>query len=209
MVSLPDHLMPAPVGKERLSREVVEAHQRDRVLAAAVAVFAGRGYQSTTVDHLVEAAQIGVGSFYSLFDGKEDCFLRLYDRIVAEARERIAAAGPDVPWADRVRAGLRELLLMVAAEPDRARIVLIEANTAGAAGARRYAATVAELTAVIREGRPAEGRGEEVPPPSFEDAAVAGLAWVLHQRLAAGEPVVVAELLPEMEGLVIAPYEIA
>ena len=79
--------------------------------------------------------------------------------------------------------------------------MIVEANTAGAAGERRYAATVAELAAALREGRLGEGAGDEAPPPSFEDAAVAGLAWVLHQRLAAGEPVVVEELLPEMEEL--------
>jgi AcrR family transcriptional regulator len=207
VVSLPDHLMPAPVGKERLSRQVIEEHQRDRVLAAAAAVFARRGYQPTTVDDLVGAAKIGVGSFYSLFDGKEDCFLSLYDRIVAEARERVGTAvDAGAPWAERVMAGLRELLEQVAADPDRARIVIVEANTAGPAGERRYAGTVAELSAVLREGRGTEP-GEGAPPPSFEDAAVAGLAWILHQRLAVGEPVVVEELLPEMAGFLVAPYE--
>ena len=39
----------------------------------------------------------------------------------------------------------------------------------------------------------------------LEDAAVAGLAWILHQRLA-GRPVAVRELLPEMAGFVVEPY---
>jgi AcrR family transcriptional regulator len=207
VASLPDHLMPVPMGKERLPKQVVEEHQRDRVLAAAAAVFAGRGYQSTTVDDLVGAAKIGVGSFYALFEGKEGCFLCLYDRIVADARERVGAAvGEGAPWADRVMAGLRELLEQVAAEPERARIVIVEANTAGPAGERRYAETVAELSAVLREGRGAES-GDEALPSTFEDAAVAGLAWILHQRLAVGEPVVVEELLSEMAGFLIGPYE--
>ena len=66
----------------------------------------------------------------------------------------MAAAPSEAPWADRVMAGLGALLELVAAEPDRARIVIVEAPTAGAAGEARYAATVAELTAVLREGRP-------------------------------------------------------
>lgn len=197
--------MPAPVGRARLSQEVVDEHQRQRTLSAAVGVFAERGYRSTTVDDLVDSAQIGVGSFYSLFGGKEDCFLRLYDGIVAEARERIvAAAGEGAPWDARVRAGLRELLSIAATEPDRARIVIVEANTAGPVAQRRYAETTAELTAAVRDGRSGEGHGGDRPPRSFEDAAVAGLAWVLHQRLAAGEPIVVDELLSEMESLFVA-----
>jgi AcrR family transcriptional regulator len=198
--------MPAAVGKERLSKAVVEKHQRDRVLAAATGVFAGRGYQSTTVDHIVGAARVGVGTFYALFSSKEDCFLCLYDRIAAEARERVVAAAPiEAPWADRVLAGLGELLELVAAEPDRARIVIVEAPTAGAAAEARYAGTVARLTAILREGR-AVGPSGEGPPASFEDAAVAGLAWILQQRLAERRPVAVEELLPEIAGFVVEPY---
>lgn len=200
--------MPTPVGKERLSKGVLAEHQRDRVLAAAAGVFAARGYQATTVDDLVAAARIGVGSFYALFGGKEDCFLQLYDRVVAEARERVSSAlEEETLWTDRAVAALRALLELVAAEPERARVAIVEANTAGLEARRRYAATTADLAAALREGRAAEPL--EQPPASFEDAAVAGIAWVLHQRLTTGEPVVVEDLLPEVESFLIAPYEIA
>ena len=104
-------------------------------------------------------------------------------------------------------AGLRELLEQVAAEPDRARIVIVEANTAGPG---RRAALRGDGGGARRRSprRPRGGAGRaRRPPPSFEDAAVAGLAWILHQRLAVGEPVVVEELLPEMAGFLVAPYE--
>ena len=192
--------MPVPVGRERLSRAVVEEHQRDRVLAAAVGVFAGRGYQATTVDNLVEAAQIGVGSFYSLFDGKEDCFLRLYDRIVAEARERIAAAA--ARGSTRRRDGRRRA---ARAAPDRRR----RARTGPGSCSSRPTPPAPPVSAATRRPSPswprlvragtARPRRRAGPPASFGDAAVAGLAWVLNQRLAAGEPVDVEELLPEME----------
>jgi AcrR family transcriptional regulator len=76
---LPDHLAAAPVGKDQLSRAVIAEHQRRRLLAAAAEVFADRGYTATTVEDLVAAAEIGVGSFYSLCSGKEECLLALYD----------------------------------------------------------------------------------------------------------------------------------
>jgi AcrR family transcriptional regulator len=205
VASLPDHLLPGAVGKEPIARDVLEQHQRQRALAAATGVFARRGYQSTTVDQIVSAARIGVGSFYGLFEGKEDCFLRLYDLIVAEAEERVAAVAGEARWADRVTAVVRALLEQAAAEPDRARVAIVEAPTAGAAAEARYAKTIARLAAGLREGRSGEAPGEG-PPPGFEHAAVAGLAWTLHQRLVAGEPLVVAELLPEMADFVVAPY---
>jgi len=86
--------MPRPVGRTKLPREVMKSHRRERVLDAATEVFAKRGYPATTVDRIVAAGKVGVGSFYAHFDGKEDCFLAVYDRIVADARERISAAIP-------------------------------------------------------------------------------------------------------------------
>src|SRR5215207_6161500 len=202
---LPDHLTATAVGKRRISKDVVAEHQRLRVLTAATEVFARRGYQSATVDQIVGAARIGVGSFYVLFEGKEDCFLRLYDLIVAEAEERIAAAAAgEGRWPDRVMAALRALLELIAAEPDRARVVIVEARTAGSAGEARYEATVARLAAALREGR-AAAAGDAEPQAAFEAAAVAGLAWSLHQRLAVGGPVVVEELLPQMADFLVAP----
>jgi AcrR family transcriptional regulator len=206
VASLPDHLLPGAVGKEQISRDIREQYQRQRVLTAATGVFARRGYQSTTVDQIVSAAKIGVGSFYGLFEGREDCFLQLYDLIVAEAEEAVAAAAAGKGrWEDRVVEVLRALLELAAAEPDRARVAIVEAPTAGSAAEARYAETVARLAAGLREGRAGDAPGEG-PPAGFEHAAVAGLAWTLHQRLAVGEPLVVAELLPEMADFVVAPY---
>jgi AcrR family transcriptional regulator len=207
VVSLPDHLKPAPVGKARLSSEVVEEHRRDRVLASAVAVFAERGFNATTVDDLVAATRIGVGSFYSLFGGKLECFLRLYDRLAAEARTRVLAAIPeDAPWPARLCAGLRELLALVAADPDGARVVLVEVLTAGPQGEARYSATTREVATALSGGRALDPRKGESLPASQESATVAGLAWLLHRRLTDGEGAEVGKLFPEMARVVLEPY---
>jgi AcrR family transcriptional regulator len=208
VVSLPDHLTPAPVGRARLPREVLEKHRRDRVLTAASGVFATRGFNSATVDDIVAAARIGVGSFYSLFGSKEECFLALYDRVVARARERVLAALPaGAPWPERFRTGLGLLLEDIAEDPDGARIVVVEAVAAGPAGETRYAATVEEIVGLLRGARALDRRGQALPA-SFERATVAGLAWLLYERLAAGdgERIDVEELLPEMVRIVLEPY---
>ena len=207
MGPLPDHLTSAPVGKAPLPKEVLEEHQRDRVLAAAAGVFATRGYNSTTVDDIVAAGRVGVGSFYSLFGGKEECFLALHDRVLAAARERVEAALPaGASWAERFQAGLGELLELVASDPDSARIVIVEALAAGPAGERRYAATIEEAAVILAAARALDHRGEELPA-SFERATAAGLAWLLYERLAGGERVDVEALLPEMLRIVLEPYE--
>ena len=151
-VTLPACLRAEPVGRRMLSFEVVQAQRRGRVLAAVTDVFATRGYRATTIDDLIAASQIGVGSFYALFEGKEACFLRAYDRVIDAASERIAAALPavDVSWPERTRVALEALLGWIAAEPLAARIVLIEAQAAGPAPLARYQATLERLASLLR-----------------------------------------------------------
>lgn len=206
MATLPEHLRAAPVGRERLPREELEAQRRDRVLDAAAAVFAERGYPASTVDDLLAAARIGVGSFYALFAGREDCFLALFDRTVEEARGAVeaAVAGEDA-WPERCRAALRAVLELAAAEPDRARVVLVEAQSAGAQAEARHARLLGEVAAALAGARAIERPGAPLPA-SFESSTAAGLAWLLHRRLATGDPLRVEELLPETTRIVLEPY---
>lgn len=206
VAGLPQHLARGPIGQEAISREVVEEHQRHRIALAACPVFAERGYRAATIDDVVAAARVSVGSFYGLFDGKEGCFLFVYDTVVAEARERLTKAIPDdAPWPEAAGSALRELLQMVAAEPLSARIVLVEAPTAGAAAEQRYAETMAELAGVLRGGRDLREQGASLPA-GLESATVAGISWLLHQRLVAGQLDEIPTLLPEVAELVFEPY---
>lgn len=198
--------MPMPVGREPLSRGVIAEHQRDRVLDAAIGVFAKRGYQGTTIDHIVAAARIGVGSFYEHFDGKEDCFLHAYDRIIGDAREKIAASVQlDASWPTQVVAFLRTSLALIAANPRAARIALVEIQTAGPAALTRYADTLESLFAPLSNGRHSSPLAA-VLPRTLEEAIVGGVVWLLHQRIVIGETSGVGDLLPDLLTIVIGPY---
>src|SRR6478672_4324917 len=132
MASPPEHLMPRPIGQEPFPREVLAEHHRERILGAALEIFAKRGYRGTTVGHLVAGARVGVNSFYSLFEGKEDCFISVYGLVAAEGRQRMAAAvGADAPWPQRARAVLRAMLEFIEEKPLAARIALVEVHTVG------------------------------------------------------------------------------
>jgi len=206
MVPLPEHLLPVPVGREPLSRKVIAEHQRDRVLDAAIGVFAKRGYQGTTVDNIVAAGRIGVGSFYELFDGKEDCFLQAYDRIVGDAREKIAAnVQLDAPWSTQVVAFLRTSLALIAAHPLAARIALVEIQTAGPVALNRHADTLQSLFTLLSRGRHSSPFAA-VLPRTLEEATVGGVAWLLHQRIVIGDTSGIGNLLPDLLTIVIGPY---
>jgi Transcriptional regulator len=205
-VALPEHLSKTPVGREPLAREVIDAHKRERIVAVAIEVFAKRGYRATTIEHIVAAAQVAVGSFYALFEGKEGCFLHCFDAVVAEATESTIAAVPDgASWGESVSAALAFLLDSIAAAPLRARIVFVEAQATGAAAEARYEATLDDVASSLRRGRELSSAAAGLPR-GFERTTLAGLAWLIHQRLVGAEPEKVPELFPEVAEILLEPY---
>jgi len=206
MVSLPEHLQAKPAGRHRLAPEVRAEHQRERILDAATAVFAERGYQGTTIDDIVAASKVGVGSFYELFDNKPDCFVQAYARIAADARERISAAIPsDAEWPAQACAALRALLELIEAEPGRARVALVEVQTAGPEALTRHEETVDSVIPLLARGRAANPALAQLPS-HLEEAIVGGLAWLLQQRLAQGEFEGADAHLPDVLEIAVVPY---
>jgi AcrR family transcriptional regulator len=206
MAQLPDALSKGPAGKERVSKEVMAEHQRDRVLAAAIEVFAERGYPGTTVDDIVTEAKIGVGNFYNLFGGKEECFLQAYDRAIEQGREEIEASlPPDEEWPVQAREALRALLAAIQSEPLRARLALVEVQTVGAKGVERYEKTLRAAAELLARGRTVSPYADQLPQ-RLEDAVAGGLAWFLQQALASGKTGNIEKRLSEAAEIVIEPY---
>jgi AcrR family transcriptional regulator len=202
---LPDHFLSAPVGREQVSREVLSEHQREAVLVRVTGVFAKRGYQATTVDDLLAAGKVGVSNFYALFDGKEECFLAAYERIVTNCREQIGRdTQTAADWAEEAYLGLGRLLQALLAEPLEARLALIEAQSAGAEGIARYNGLMDAAVDWLRSGR-AHYPDSEVLPVGFEQAAVAGLTFYLQQCLLDSRRHAFEELLSETSALILEP----
>src|SRR2546421_1587283 len=73
---------------KRLTRHEQKARTRERLLGAAATVFARRGFHGASVEEVAREAGYSIGALYSNFSGKEDLYLALLDRHVAE---RVAA----------------------------------------------------------------------------------------------------------------------
>jgi AcrR family transcriptional regulator len=76
---------------EVLTRKETQERTRERLLAAAAKVFARRGYQGATVDEIASEAGFTIGALYSNFAGKEELFLALADRQVAQRANEVRA----------------------------------------------------------------------------------------------------------------------
>jgi AcrR family transcriptional regulator len=169
-------------------------------------VFAKRGYQAATVGNLIAGAKISMGNFYKEFEGKEECFLQVYDRVVARAHERIAAEVPaGADWETQAVLGVKALVGFVGEEQMGARIVLIEAQTSGPKALRRHGAIVTEAAGFLRRGREF-GTAAGKLPENAEDAAASGLAWLLQSRLAQGRLKETETLREQITQMALEPY---
>jgi AcrR family transcriptional regulator len=81
-----------------------EAAVRDRIIRAALEVFAEKGYRGATIADVVRRSGLSVGAIYTHFSGKEALFLHSCDHVSGRGLEALAsrlatAAGT----ADRLR----------------------------------------------------------------------------------------------------------
>jgi AcrR family transcriptional regulator len=169
-------------------------------------VFAKRGYQAATVGNLIAGARVSMGNFYKEFEGKEDCFLQVYDRVITRLRGRIAREVPEgSDWEEQAVVGVRALVGFVGEEQLSARIVLVEAQTSGPDVLRRHGQTFAEVAAFLRRGREFGSAAGKLPE-NAEDAAASGLAWLLQSRLIREGLTDTATLREQVTQMVLEPY---
>ncbi len=67
-----------------------EAAVRDRIIRAALEVFAEKGYRGATIADVVRRSGLSVGAIYTHFSGKEELFLFSCDHISGRGMEELA-----------------------------------------------------------------------------------------------------------------------
>jgi AcrR family transcriptional regulator len=205
---MPDEeLGPLPAGRHGYSREQVAHHQRERLIAGLATAVAEKGYAAVTLADVVKEAKVSRRVFYANFESKEQCFLAAFDVVVGHLGELVAEATAGVEeWPQRVIAATRAVLGFLAAEPDLARLCLLESRVAGPAVTARFGEAVGGLLPLLRQGRAERPEGERSPPDSTEDTTLGSLVSLVQRKVAAGEAERLEELLPECVELVFLPY---
>jgi AcrR family transcriptional regulator len=176
-------------------RATLESATKDRLLQAAMDVFADRGYHGATVDDIVAASETSKGAFYHYFPSKQGVFLRLLEQLADLVEAGVETAIERQQGAlGKVEAALRVVLEVTAERRDLARILLIEAAALGPefeqsrVGIHRRFATLIQrhLDRAVADG--------DIPP---QDTALASAAWigaineVITQGLASGSDLLV------------------
>jgi AcrR family transcriptional regulator/DNA-binding MarR family transcriptional regulator len=196
-----------PGNGDGLPREHVSEIQRLRILGAMGDVAAERGAGSVTVAHVVAKAGVSRRTFYDLFEDREACFLEAFKEALAQASVGVLEAyGAPVSWRERTRMALWAMLVFFDAHPAAARLCVVEALAAGPRALEYRGEVLAGLIAAVDEGRSELPKGVRQPAPLTADGVVGAVFSVIHARILQAQRFALAELLPELMGMIVGPY---
>jgi AcrR family transcriptional regulator len=192
-----------PVGRHGLPRSFVARNQRLRILAAMLRLLPRLGYAKTTVGQLTREAGVSRAAFYTHFAGKEECFLATYELAGEWLCERVAAAaGVEDEWPAGVRAGIAEMLRLLAADPPLARLIVVEAQQAGPAARERQRACLTRFAEALRTGSP---RDRELPP-ELEELLLGGVLFTIAGYVEGDRTELLPDLTPQLVEYLLSPY---
>jgi AcrR family transcriptional regulator len=152
-------LAPGPQG---LKRSEVERAQRERLLGAMTHVAATVGYEEATVERVLAEAGVSRRTFYELFEDREDCFVAAYDEAMGRALRAVTDAYLDEEGSPELRLerALETLLELCAADPDCARMCVVEVFAAGPRTRERRAEAMDRLARLAQHAL-GELRGDD------------------------------------------------
>jgi AcrR family transcriptional regulator len=204
----PPELSRLPPGRHGLPREFVVHNQHERLIAGLAEAVAEKGFAATTIADITRHAAVSRRTFYEHFSSKDECFVKAYDTVMEQLRERVSEAYQgEEDWPHSIKAGIAAMLSFLAAEPHLARLCMVEALVAGPVVVERYDAAIQSLVPYFREGR--KGRPREVLDrlsPATEEALVGGMVSLVSRRIFAGRTDDLEDLLPDLVEFALTPY---
>jgi AcrR family transcriptional regulator len=179
---------------------------RERILGAALEVFARKGYHRALVADIVRLSGTSKGAVYHHFPTKEALFLALVDEFAQRLAGAVAAAiGARHGALGKVEGALVAALDTFAGNAPLARLILLEAVSLGAVYQAKRAEVHERFTGLI-QGYLEEAVAEGSIAPL--DTRVATLAWlgaineIVIQWLYTGAPVL-SESVPALTRLLL------
>ncbi|HEX5925268.1 MAG TPA: TetR/AcrR family transcriptional regulator [Baekduia sp.] len=180
-----------PSGRHGLPAGLIRDHQRDRILEAVLLVSAEQGFEATPVRELIGAAGLTSKAFYASFASKEEAWTVAFEQAFSQLYLAGWRAARAAEQPDQVAAAIGACLDYLASEPRRARLLLVDAATAGRAALPAVDEAFDAGTRLV-----ARALGDTELPKTVAPAMTGGIAelaagWILEGR---------AAQLPELRG---------
>jgi AcrR family transcriptional regulator len=195
-----------PRGRHRIPRDLVAAHQRERLLAAAAAAVAEHGHSSLTVQHVVARAGMSRSTFYEHFENKHACVLAAYsaafDRLLSVITRACASRQE---WPEGAAAAICAALDFTTESSTQAGLLVSNALATDPQFAPSVVATQDHLAALLRTGRE-HCTGLPATLDLTEQALVGATMAIVAGRLMNDELDRIPQLKPELVELILTPY---
>jgi AcrR family transcriptional regulator len=197
-----------PRGRHALSPDEVLRDQRERLIAAVPGVVAKRGYEAMSVADVVKAAAVSRNAFYKNFADKQECFAAAHEAGHERLLEilTVPCEGAET-IEERVERSLAVGLDALASEPDVARLLFVEAPSAGEEIALRYHEWLRRYGTLLRSAAP-ELPPESVPAPEVEGVIVGGIASRIASEILNGRAAQLRNLTAPFVEYVLAFYRL-
>jgi AcrR family transcriptional regulator len=193
-----------PRGRHGIPPNLVNEHQRLRLIAAMAEALAEHGYAGVTTTHVSELAGVSTSTFYKHFGNLWDCLLAAYvwsaDRLCAEIE---AAVEEDDAESDRLATGIDAALAFLATQPAIAQLLGAQPPLEASAVLAARRILISRLAAMLRRARGTDELGEK--PAGLDERLLDATLAFLHSRVRADEAAQLPELGPELVAILDGP----
>lgn len=191
-----------------MSLAIEPSATRQRIVAAAVALFAEQGFDATSVTEVVVRAGVAKGALYHHFASKDDLLYEVYrelvDRQLAGLQQIL---GQSLPPAGTLRELIADLVETTAARAGEAKVFQRESHRLGDANQARVRAARRSIHDAVTElVRSAQASGEfaAVASPEMVTLTVFGVINELPVWYRPDGPKQPAEIAAELSDLILA-----
>lgn len=197
-----------PRGRHALDPAQVANDQRERLLAAVPSVVAERGYEAMSVADIVKRAAVSRNAFYAHFSDKQDCFATAHEACHGRLLDVLTAQCEDDETSEqRVERSLAAGLDSLVSEPDVARLLFVEAPSAGEEIALRYHEWLQRYGGLLRSVAPGLPP-QSTPAPEVEGVIVGGIASRIASEVLQGRAAKLRDLTTPLAEYVLAFYRL-
>jgi AcrR family transcriptional regulator len=185
----------------------VARNQRERILAAVAQVASTHGYGAMSVQDVVREAGVSRRTFYEQFKNKDHAFLAAYDEASGRMMTTIRAGiDAETTFEEKISAGFRAFLELLAASPAFAKMCIVEVLAAGPEAIARRARTMEDFTEIFELAAQQTLIKENPPSPLIAETIVGGVYETVYRRIARGETAELPRLLPDLTESALLPY---
>jgi AcrR family transcriptional regulator len=170
-----------PRGRHELTREQVQAAQRERLLAAMTELLAARGYRGFGAGDVARRAGVSLAAYYDCFENKDACVFAGYERFIEVLLTRMTAVDSDGKTSPAIVEGLlRTYLETLQSDLVVARAYQVEIDALGVSARELRRNSLKLFAALIRE-QVARTSPHSQPPATLTWSAYLGVVYAARQ----------------------------